>query len=109
MRKQTTKFGDVLVAETVGQPQKFLLGFQIKPAARLDAAVQQANAMLQLAMVKPVFGLHAADFVDPQHLSESTQALLDVECALCRSCGCPDMNLVRATAACPVMSHACSM
>ena len=80
IRKQSTKFGDVLVAETLPQPNKFLLGFQVKPTERLDAVVKQATAMLQLHAAKPDFGLRAADFVDPQHLSESTQALFDTEC-----------------------------
>jgi Bardet-Biedl syndrome 5 protein len=72
----------VLVAETAPQPQKFLLGFQVKPEVRLDGAVARAAALVALAAAKPEFGLRATEFVDPQHLSESTQALFDdAECA----------------------------
>jgi hypothetical protein len=71
-----------MVIETSPLPQKFLLGFQIKPDARLDAVVQQALTMLKLRDTQPQFGLKAADFVDPQCLTESTQALLDSECDL---------------------------
>lgn len=68
VRKQNTKFGEVLVAETHAQPQRFLLGFQISPAKRLASAVKQAQAMVQLSTSKPQFGLAAADILDPQQL-----------------------------------------
>lgn len=71
-----------MVVETAPQPQKFLLGFQIKPDARLDAILQLVQAMHKAAEARPVFGLCAAEFVDPQCLSEETQAILDApECA----------------------------
>jgi hypothetical protein len=81
VRKQSTKFGNVVVAETHPQPQKFLLGFQIKPEERLESVMQHVQTILQLSNAKPSFGLHASAFHDPQPLSDSTRALFNSEYA----------------------------
>ena len=81
VKQQETKFGKTLVAETLPQPQKFLLGFQIKPEEKLESVLQQAQSMMHLSSSKPNFGLVAAAFENPQPLSEETKALFESEYA----------------------------
>jgi hypothetical protein len=70
IKSQQTKFGTVLVVETVPQPQRLLLGFQINPIEKLNELLQQTASLLQLNHSKPVFGIRVDHIIDPDIIEE---------------------------------------
>jgi Bardet-Biedl syndrome 5 protein len=79
-KSSRTKFGVVLVVETYPVPQKYMLGFQILPLDRLEAARAQLEALIAASRLSPNYGLQASEFIDPTHLSDQLQESSSLEC-----------------------------
>lgn len=76
-RSQQTKFGTVLVVETFSQPQRFLLGFQINPAARMDEVLKCIQNLLRSFRAQPDFGICVERITDPQIADEADMEMFD--------------------------------
>lgn len=68
LKSQQTKFGTVLVVETLPQPQRLLLGFQINPPDKLQELLHFTSGLLQKNRSNPEFGICAAHIIDPDVL-----------------------------------------
>lgn len=72
LKSQQTKFGTVLVVETMPQPQRLLLGFQINPTEKLHELLQFASGLLQRIRNNPEFGICVEKIIDPAVLEAAS-------------------------------------
>ena len=76
-RSQQTKFGMVLVIETFPHPQRFLLGFQINPASRMEEVLKSIQALLRMSRSHPTFGICTDRITDPQIADSADMEMFD--------------------------------
>lgn len=69
LKSQQTKFGTVLVVETLPQPQRLLLGFHINPLDKLQKLLHLTTGLLQHNRGHPKFGICADHIIDPDVLA----------------------------------------
>lgn len=71
IKSQGSKFGTVLVVETLPQPQRLLLGFQINPADKLQDLLHATTAVLNRCRTHPDYGIRVDDIVNPNTLLQA--------------------------------------
>ena len=72
LKSQQTKFGNVLVVETLPQPERLLLGFQVNPLEKLQELLQLTSGLLQNNRSNPEFGICVENIIDPAVLEAAT-------------------------------------
>jgi hypothetical protein len=79
LKSQQTKFGTVLVVETLPQPQRLLLGFQINPLDKLQELLHFTSGLLQKMRANPEFGICPDHIMAPDVLEAAAHLLKDDE------------------------------
>lgn len=76
------------MVETFPHPQRFLLGFQIKPASRLEEVLKCIQNLLRMNRSQPQFGVCVERITDPQIADDADMEMFDTqeECAAAQTC-----------------------